>query len=354
MTTTTQLMTSLLALCLPAGAALAEATPLQLPPAAPESPFAFAESGRKADHLAETAGRDEAGRVIGGRVAEDGAWPWQVALMIAGRPVGPESHFCGGSMLLDRWVLTAAHCVNMADDEGGYFDLAPQTFGVLVGTNRLTPDGGDLVPVQSIHIHPEYHGDSFDHDIALIQLTRAPRAPYSTINVPDAEFGDYLDQPGVVTVVTGWGLVDGGAHPTEMREAEIQMMDRNQCNASMLEARAVEAVKGFGYAASVFGLSEGAAQEAWRELVARVPLPMTENMLCSGTYEGGRTACQGDSGGPLVVPLTDGSFVQAGVVSWGLSSANERRCSETALFSAYTRVSNYLPWLDRTIAANSR
>ena len=64
-------------------------------------------------------------------------------------------------------------------------------------------------------------------------------------------------------------------------------------------------------------------------------------MLCSGTFEGGRTACSGDSGGPLVVPLEDGTYIQAGVVSWGLSAADGKGCEETALFSAYTRVSNF-------------
>lgn len=349
-----------LAICLPAllaaGPVLAEAIPLGplTDPAAHtfDSPFAYAESGRKAQHLAETTQPEEAGRVIGGVVAKEGAWPWQVALLIAGQPVSPDAHFCGGSMLLDTWVLTAAHCIHMADDSGTYRDIPPQAISVLVGTNQLVPGRGDAVPVAAIYRHPDYVGTEFDNDIALIKLARAPQAQYATIKVPDQEFGDYLDQPGVTTVVTGWGLVDGGTHPSEMREAEIQMLSRDECNQALLEARAEEAVKGFIYAVNVFGMRQQDAQAAWEDFVSRVPVPLTANMLCSGTYEGGKTACQGDSGGPLVVPLQDGSFIQAGVVSWGLSSATEQRCAEDALFSAYTRVSNYLPWLEQTIAAN--
>ena len=61
--------------------------------------------------------------------------------------------------------------------------------------------------------------------------------------VPDAEFGDQLDQPGVVTMVTGWGLVEGGGHPEALHETEIQMMDRDLCNQSLLAARAEAAAE---------------------------------------------------------------------------------------------------------------
>ena len=88
------------------------------------------------------------------------------------------------------------------------------------------------------------------------------------------------------------------------------------------------------------------------EVIARAPEPMSENMLCSGTFEGGKTACSGDSGGPLVVPLDDGTFIQAGIVSWGLSAKTGEGCEEKALFSAYTKISKFVPWLNEVINAN--
>lgn len=334
-----------LALALPLGPALAQNSPDFGTDAAPQSPFAFAKSGEKARRGPAPAG----GKVIGGQLADAGEWPWQVALLVSGMPVGPEAQFCGGTMLLDEWVLTAAHCVHMEDELGDFADLPADAISVLVGTNDLVPGQGDLVPVAAIHRFPGYVGTAFDHDIALIRLARAPQVPFATITVPDAEFGDQLDQPGVATIVTGWGLVEGGEHPTSLYETEIQMLDRAQCNAAMLDVRADEAVKGFGYAIGAFGIAEEDAYTLWDQLVARAPEAMSENMLCSGTYEGGKLACSGDSGGPLVVPLSDGSYVQAGVVSWGLSGKAGAGCKETALFSAYTRVSNYLPWLEATI-----
>ncbi|MGL6209551.1 MAG: S1 family serine peptidase [Paracoccaceae bacterium] len=314
------------------------------------SPFAFAQSGAKAARAIEQA--QSGAKVVGGEEAAEGEWPWQVALLIAGQPVGPEAQFCGGTMILDTWVLTAAHCVHMADDAGVYADLPPEALSVLVGSNLLAPGLGDSVPVAAVYRHPDYVGTAFDHDIALLRLARAPAVPYATVEVPDAEFGDMLDSPGVVTIVTGWGLTEGGAHPETLRETEIQMLDRAECNDAMLEKRAEEAAKGFGYAAQVFGLAEGDAYAVWDDLVAKAPPALSENMLCSGTYEGGKLACSGDSGGPLVVPLNDGSYVQAGGVRWGLSAQNGTGCEETASFSAYTRVSSFLPWLNRVISEN--
>lgn len=348
-----RILTSSVAMLALAAPLAAQSPALDTPEADPTqtSPFAFAEAGAKAARAAGAEAQASGARVVGGEVAAPGAWPWQVALLVAGAPVGPDAQFCGGSMLLGEWVLTAAHCVHMQDRQGRWGDLRPDAFGVLVGTNDLVPGQGDTVPVRSVHVHPDYVGTAYDNDIALIRLARTPRVPYATITVPTAEFGDYIDQPGVVTMVTGWGLIEGGKQPTALRQAQIQMMDRNQCNAALLEAKGNAAVKGFAQAVNTFGLREEDAYDLWDQMVAKAPPPMSGNMLCSGTFEGGRTACSGDSGGPLVVALTDGSHVQAGVVSWGLSGSGGKGCNENAPFSAYTRVSNYLPWLESVINA---
>jgi Trypsin len=176
--------------------------------------------------------------------------------------------------------------------------------------------------------------------------------PFQTIEVPDAEFGDILNQQGVTTIVTGWGLQEGARPSPQLRQAQIQVLDRDLCNTAMMEARAEDAAGGFVYAAQTLGVAEQDAYAVWDDLVSRAPMPISENMICSGTFEGGKTSCNGDSGGPLVVPLDDGKYIQAGIVSWGLSASTGKGCEETALFSAYTNISKFVPWLNGVIDAN--
>jgi secreted trypsin-like serine protease len=314
------------------------------------SPFLYAKSGAKAaraNHAIEAGAK-----VIGGEVAAEGAWPWQVALLVGGAPVSTDAQFCGGSIVLDRWVLTAAHCIHMPKDDGSFADLAPQDVSILVGTNTLAEGAGDLIPVEAIYRHPSYSGTQFDFDIALIKLSRAPQVPFQTIEVPDAEYGDLLNKQGVTTIVTGWGLQEGANPSPELRQAQIQVLDRELCNTAMLEARAEDAAGGFGYAVQTLGVGEQDAYAIWDELMAKAPKPVSENMICSGTFEGGKTSCNGDSGGPLVVPVEGGGYIQAGIVSWGLSATSGQGCEETALFSAYTNISKFVPWLNETIEGN--
>ncbi len=339
-----------LLLALLAAPSLAEDKPFAAPEAATASPFLYAKSGAKAERAKST---DAAGaKVIGGEVAAEGAWPWQVALLVGGEPVGTDAQFCGGSMVMDTWVLTAAHCVHMPQDDGSFADLKPEEVSVLVGTNTLTPGSGDLIPVEAVFRHPSYTGTQFDFDIALIKLSRAPQVPFQTVEVPDAEYGDLLNKQGVTTIVTGWGLTEGATASPQLRQAQIQVLDRELCNTSMMEARAEDASGGFGYAVQTLGVPETDAYAIWDELMAKAPMPVSENMICSGTFEGGKTSCNGDSGGPLVVPVEGGGYIQAGIVSWGLSATTGRGCEETALFSAYTNISKFVPWLNETIEGN--
>ncbi|EFL89317.1 serine protease [Ahrensia sp. R2A130] len=291
---------------------------------------------------------EETSRVVNGQIAENGAWPWQVALMKTNKDRTRLGQFCGGSLIQDTWVLTAAHCVISMTKEGPKL-VDKDTVRILAGTNKIANGQGDLVPIEAIYSHEGYNPNGFDNDIALIKLARRPQTKYSTISIPSGEFADVLERPGIPTIVTGWGLTESGKPSSDLREATIQMIDRQVCNRAIVNQRARGAVKAFSLAAQQLGLSGKNAQAAWLEIVSKAPRPMSENMICSGSPQGPKGACSGDSGGPLVVKLNNGSYIQAGVVSWGMAARNGKGCDVKAQFSAYTRAGNYGDWVLNTL-----
>lgn len=262
-------------------------------------------------------------RIMNGDVAAEGAWPWQVGLVIKGAPSVFDGQFCGGSLIAGTWVLTAAHCVY---DEIN-FELIPvpaADMQVLVGTNYLEEDGGELIDVEAVYAHPDYDPIAIDNDIALIRIAHAPTDPDTgTIRLPSLTAEERLAGAGSQAIVVGWGKLQDGRFPIDLRQVQLGLYDRAECN-RMVSGPAKPGVVVHG--------------------------DITENMICSGVTEGGRGSCNGDSGGPLMVALEDGSYVQVGIVSWGYTADNEAGCSLEAEFSAYTRVARYQGWIMDTVA----
>jgi secreted trypsin-like serine protease len=306
------------------------------------TPFTMAGSEDKRRHAMKEIDA-ESSRVLNGRIAEDGAWPWQVALMREGSKPGYVSQFCGGSLIQDTWVLTAAHCVIDSRDDGNFL-ADKDKIVVMVGSNTISSEG-DFVPVEKIVAHPGYNPNGFDTDIALIKLTRKPTKPFKTITIPTADYADILEQPGVTTIVTGWGRTETGEASPRLLEGKIQMLSRDVCNAALMKPRLSLAAEDFVKAVNVLGVSGDSANKLWQQLISEAALPFTNNMICSGTPEGPRGACDGDSGGPLVVPVDGGNFIQAGIVSWGMFQSDGQGCDRQAKFSAYTRAGNFADWV---------
>lgn len=307
------------------------------------APYTLAGSQEKREFVASAGEDEEASRVLNGQRADEGEYPYQAALLRVDVVKSTVSQFCGGSMIQNQWVLTAAHCVVDARDDGLYLADA-SNIGILVGSNNIT-SGGDLIGIEQIKVHPSYDPNSFENDIALLKLVREPNAAFKTITIPTAEYADILEQPGVESIVTGWGRTETGVASIELLEGKIEILDRNVCNEVMMEPRRKAAAKSFSDAAKILGVKGDVANKLWLEMNASVPEPFSENMICSGTPLGPRGACDGDSGGPLVVRQQDGTFIQAGIVSWGMFSAAEPGCDRHAKFSAYTRAGNYADWV---------
>jgi secreted trypsin-like serine protease len=230
-------------------------------------------------------------KITGGSDATISEFPWQVYLESG-------NFLCGGSIIADNWVITAAHCT---EDDSGNLIAASQMF-VTVGANNPAAGEGKRYSVSQVIRHEKYDSNTLENDIALLKISQpisyTNATPIRLISRNDSAAG--LTDPGVMSWVTGYGLirVRPAAHPTTLQKVQLPIVSNAQ------------------------------ASVVWSDI------PVTDIM--AGYLNGGKDACSGDSGGPMVVPV-DSTYKLAGIVSWGSSS-----CST---YGAYTRVSTFESWI---------
>ncbi|CAK1552927.1 unnamed protein product [Leptosia nina] len=219
-------------------------------------------------------------RIVGGKDAPDGGIPYQVSLRSA-----YDSHFCGGSILNKRWILTAAHCT---------VGSSTRSVKVVVGTNSLK-SGGAKYSVERLVVHESYNSGLISNDISLVKVTE------------DIEFTDRVQpillpesntEANAELLLTGWGRL---SYPGNLPEV-LQMIN-------------------------VTALSVDDCQSKFNGIN-----PVYDTQICSLT-RAGEGACHGDSGGPLV----ENNRV-VGIVSWGMPCAK-------GYPDVYTRVYSFLDWI---------
>jgi secreted trypsin-like serine protease len=237
---------------------------------------------------------EEEAKIIGGEDADIADYPWQAYILYS---TGGYVYSCGGTIIGDKWILTAAHCTTDKDEV--FVDAGDMR----VYTGSSAPYSGDQYQVKTIIRHENYDKYTYANDIALLKLeteiTTANATPIKLLTRGDASEG-YTD-PGVMSTVTGWGLisVDPEVSATTLQMVNLPIVSRQ------------------------------VASQVWGGIPA--------NVIMAGYNNGNKDACRGDSGGPLVVPVGDEGFKVAGIVSWG-----NRDCDT---YGAYTEVSAFEEWI---------
>ncbi|XP_051005362.1 kallikrein-14 [Acomys russatus] len=228
-------------------------------------------------------------KIIGGYTCIPNSQPWQVALQAGGR----RRFICGGVLLSDEWVVSAAHC-------------SRPILHVALGKHNLRrwEATQQMLRVVRQVIHPQYRPQAHDNDLMLLKLQRKARLgrAVKTISVATS-----CASPGTPCRVSGWGTTASpvARYPTALQCVNVNIMPEQVCHRAY-------------------------------------PGAITPGMVCAGVPEGGKDSCQGDSGGPLVC----GGQLQ-GLVSYGME-----RCALPGYPGVYTNLCNYRSWILRTMQSN--
>ncbi|KAH0819332.1 hypothetical protein MTP99_019164 [Tenebrio molitor] len=263
--------------------------PTQPPTAPTHPPIATASCGAKN-------GYQDQERIVGGHNADVGEWPWIAALFNGGR------QFCGGSLIDNIHILSAAHCVAHMSS----WDVARLT--VRLGDHNIktnTEIRHVEKRVKRIVRHRGFDPRTLYHDIAILTLDSPVQFTQQIRPICLPTVGN--DFSGQTGTVIGWGsLRESGPQPSILQEVNIPIWSNRDCKLK------------YGPAA---------------------PGGIVEHMLCAG--QAARDSCSGDSGGPLMV--NSGKWTQVGIVSWGIG------CGKGQYPGVYTRVEKFLPWIKKNL-----
>ncbi|XP_072747521.1 mite allergen Der p 3-like [Anoplolepis gracilipes] len=227
-------------------------------------------------------------RIINGEDVAPGEIPYQVSLQTQNF-----FHFCGGSILSEYYVITAAHCVA----EKRLADMI-----IVAGTVSLIRSGVKRA-IKQIISHKEYDPyNSYINDIALLKLL-APLKPSRDIGFVTLPKQDEIIQQGTAARVSGFGRISESSSGSNfLLKATVYITDQEYC----------------------------------KNIYNKILEYIYDTHICANDPNISRGSCKGDSGGPLIVNET-----LVGLVSWA------NGCSLTDYPTVHTRVSSYIDWIKK-------
>lgn len=155
------------------------------------------------------------GRIVGGIELDITEVPYQASLQYYGK------HFCGGSIINNEWILTAAHCTE---------DEQAESLSVRVGSSTHAI-GGTVVDVDRFEQHKQYDESTIDYDYSLLKLSKPLKfsAGVQAIELPGP--ADKVSD-GTLCLVTGWGHTKSSAQSSDtVRGAEVPIVNQRECSA---------------------------------------------------------------------------------------------------------------------------
>ncbi|XP_064543788.1 serine protease grass-like [Drosophila montana] len=253
-------------------------------------------------------------RITNGHEVALGSRPWMSLLRL--RHGENEAFACAGTLITDRFVLTAAHCLTryeLVSVRLGEHQLSTETDCKPAGkTIRCLPPVEDI-DVERVFKHADYLPGTNHNDIALIKLARPVefKQHIRPICLPINATLQQTAESNENFVVTGWGTTEYRFESDVLLETAIDTQTRRLCSNS-------------------FG----------REI--------KQTQLCAGALTS--DSCRGDSGGPLSYPAIYSNrqrFVQFGIVSYGARSCG------SGFPAVYTNIASFIPWITNIIGADS-